>query len=81
MKKVIISLMLIILIVGMTGCNSSRISEDTYAEKAKVIFVSEMEQGDGDYIERVQNVTVKILSGNHKGKELCGPEDKPKWRG
>jgi len=53
MKKVIISLMLIVLIVGMTGCNSSQISEDTYAEKAKVIFVSEMEQGEGEYVEMV----------------------------
>ncbi len=63
-------LLLVCLLLALTGCNASRIDEGMYAEKAKVLDVNTQTEGEGEFVERIQNVALEIKSGSHKGTKV-----------
>ncbi len=36
----------------------------------KIVFVSEIEMNEGEYVQTVQNLRIRLLSGPYKGEEL-----------
>lgn len=62
-------MLLIVCMLALAGCNSSRIDENNFAEKAKVLSVNNVEVED-EFVKANQYVTLRVLSGPHKNDEI-----------